>query len=80
MNEALVAIDALARKLLAQPDLDDHQMEMISRAVLYATRRVEDGAVVTEREAQVALAAFADGFCTGYHKGNGTLCRRTPPA
>lgn len=61
--------------MLAQP-ADDHRLEIIDRAFTYAGRRIDDGSVKTSQEAANAMAAFADGFCTGFHRGSGTECKR----
>jgi hypothetical protein len=54
----------------------DHRLETIDRAFIYAGRRIDDGSVKTAQEAANSMAAFADGFCTGFHRGSGTQCER----
>lgn len=51
-----------------------HQRETHERAFAYASNRVVQGHVKSPAEARTAFAAFADGFCTGVHRANGTKC------
>jgi len=55
---------------------EEHGRELAERAFVYALNRIRDGSAKTVQEAKHAMGAFADGFCTGYHRGNGTTCQR----
>lgn len=55
---------------------DDHAIETTMRAFQYAVKRVQEGHAKTESEARLAMVAFSDGFCTGFHRGGGTQCTR----
>jgi len=55
---------------------DEHATEIAMRALNYAVNRVREGHAKTETEAKLAYASFADGFCTGFHRGSGTECTR----
>lgn len=71
----IMMLEQLRDKMLADA-ADDHQKELIMRGFHYAVNRVRDGHAKTEEEAKMALASFADGFCTGFHRGNGSKCSR----
>lgn len=75
MDEALRAAEDVRAKML-ETAKDEHGVETIERAFLYASRRIEEGSVTTAMGAKSAFAAFADGFCTGFHRGSGTACTR----
>jgi hypothetical protein len=55
---------------------DEHGRELALRAFVYARNRILDGTATTLNEAKHALAAFADGFCTGTHVATGVPCTR----
>jgi hypothetical protein len=55
---------------------DEHGRETALRAFTYASNRIKEGSATTEAEAKHAMAAFADGFCTGFHRGSGTPCTK----
>lgn len=74
--DAFNAIVALRDELRAAAK-DDHARETVQRAWEYALSRVYEGSAKTEQEAKLAFAAFADGFCTGVHQANGTVCSRS---
>jgi len=71
----LEAIERIRDAMLANAS-DDHEREVIDRAYVYAASRIEAGHATTEGEARISMASFADGFCTGFHRGNGTVCTR----
>lgn len=71
----LRAIEGMREAMLADTK-DDHGRETVMRAFTYAFNRIRAGDVKTEQEAKYTMAAFADGFCTGYHRGNGTACSK----
>jgi len=55
---------------------DEHGQETVRRAHSYVANRIAQGQVVDEDGVRLGFAAFADGFCTGFHRGNGTTCTR----
>ena len=71
--ESVQALEKLAAELLAvaPTELDK---ERIQRAHVYAWRRLLFGEISTVAEARVVFAAFGDGFCTGFHRGEGSTC------
>jgi hypothetical protein len=74
-REAMEAVEEIKRAMLEKTS-DEHGVEMIERAYVYAMRRIQEGAARSSLEAKLSFAAFADGFCTGYHRGSGTTCTR----
>lgn len=74
IGEAMLnAIEQIRDAILAEA-ADEHGREIAARAFAYASNRIKDGSATTEQEAKHAMAAFADGFCTGFHRGSGTQC------
>lgn len=71
----LKAIEQIRDAMLADTN-DEHSQETVRRAFVYASSRIKDGSATTEQEAKLAMASFADGFCTGYHRGSGTSCTK----
>jgi len=55
---------------------DEHSQEMLKRAHTYTANRIAQGQVVDENGVRATFGAFADGFCTGFHRGSGTVCPR----
>jgi hypothetical protein len=55
---------------------DEHMQETLKRAHAYVASRIAAGNIVDEASVYAAFAAFGDGFCTGFHRGNGTICTR----
>jgi hypothetical protein len=64
------------RDTMLQEAKDEHGREIIERAFSYVMNRVRDGSARTLQEAKHSMTAFADGFCTGFHRGSGTPCTR----
>lgn len=62
------------REVMLRESPDEHRREIVNRAFVYARNRVADGTATTGREARMAMAAFADGFCTGFHRAAGKEC------
>lgn len=71
----LKAIEQIRDFMLADAK-DEHGQETVARAFAYASSRIKDGSARTEQEAKLAMASFADGFCTGFHRGSGTSCTK----
>ena len=62
-------LDQFVQELLTRGRVDDHRREMVTRAQIYTLRRMSEGAITDLWHAKLVFAAFADGFCTGVHKG-----------
>lgn len=71
----LEAIERIKDEMLSKHP-SEHDREIIERAYIYAASRIANGHASTEAEAKLSMAAFADGFCTGFHRGSGTVCTR----
>lgn len=69
-------LEQLRDAMIANAGGDEHHEEIAVRAFNYASNRVREGHAKTESEARMAMASFADGFCTGFHRGGGTQCTR----
>lgn len=55
---------------------DEHMQETLKRAHAYTAKRILEGNVNDEKGVMATFSAFADGFCTGFHRGSGTTCSR----
>lgn len=71
----LEALEKIKDSMLAKTP-DEHDREIIERSYIYAASRIANGHATTELEAKLAMAAFGDGFCTGFHRGSGTVCSK----
>lgn len=71
----LELLDRIRHDGLAQAK-NDHDRETITRAYDYAKNRIAEGTAMSDNDVKMAFSGFADGFCTGFHRGSGTTCHQ----
>lgn len=75
MNEAERAAQEFRDEMMEKFGSDPYQAEKVERSFVYVMRRIEDGVPLSPLAVRAVMGAFADGFCTGYHRATGTPCQ-----